>query len=207
MRSAVAVMDETTPMDRTSFVDSLFQCVQHEAGMRSPADSPAHNVAGIDIDHEGDINESHPRRDVGEVLHPEHVYPLVQRVRRAPDLLGDRNHRRPARGMICLVIQQHAHRPCANLRCKLVRRPAHIGSTYSEVGASGKPGAVQSGLFPIHQRDSVSLENLLRSFSSVCIRQIEQRERIPANGRCTNPLRGSGARGELSVTTRTSRLD
>ena len=46
--------------------------------------------------------------------------------------------------MFSLVIQHHAHRPCANLRCKLVRRFAHIGSTYSEVGASGKPGAVQT---------------------------------------------------------------
>ncbi|PHP16561.1 hypothetical protein CG471_27445 [Sphingobium sp. IP1] len=44
------------------------------------------------------------------------------------------------------MIQHHAHRPCANLRCKLVRRFAHIGSTYSEVGASGKPGAVQIAL-------------------------------------------------------------
>ena len=41
------------------------------------------------------------------------------------------------------MIQHHPHSPCTNLRCKLVRRLAHIGSTYSEVGASGKTGAVQ----------------------------------------------------------------
>lgn len=37
----------------------------------------------------------------------------------------------------------HPHRPCTNLGCKLVRRLAHTGSTYSEVRASSKPGAVR----------------------------------------------------------------
>jgi hypothetical protein len=41
------------------------------------------------------------------------------------------------------VIQHHPDRPLADFRCKLVRRLAHIGSVYSRVGASGKPGAVQ----------------------------------------------------------------
>jgi hypothetical protein len=45
--------------------------------------------------------------------------------------------------MIAFVIQHHAYRTGADLRRKLVRRFAHIGSTFSEVGASGKPGAVQ----------------------------------------------------------------
>src|SRR5579859_7224865 len=42
-----------------------------------------------------------------------------------------------------LVIDHHPHRPLADLGCKLVRRLAHTGSTFSGVGASGKPGAVQ----------------------------------------------------------------
>jgi hypothetical protein len=37
----------------------------------------------------------------------------------------------------------HAHRTSADLGCKFVRRFAHIGSTFSEMGASGKSGAVQ----------------------------------------------------------------
>ena len=47
--------------------------------------------------------------------------------------------------MITFVIQYHPYRPGTNLGCKLVRRLAHISSTYSEVGASAKPGAVQNG--------------------------------------------------------------
>ena len=46
--------------------------------------------------------------------------------------------------MITFVIQYHPHCPCPNLWYKLVRRLAHIGSTYSEVEASSKPGAVQT---------------------------------------------------------------
>lgn len=42
-----------------------------------------------------------------------------------------------------LVIQHHPDRSITHLRRKLVRRLAHIGSIYSRVGASGKPGTVQ----------------------------------------------------------------
>ena len=45
--------------------------------------------------------------------------------------------------MILLVIQDHPYRTHADLRRVLVRRLAHTGSTFSGVGASGKPGAVQ----------------------------------------------------------------
>jgi iron complex outermembrane receptor protein len=40
------------------------------------------------------------------------------------------------------VIQHHPDRALAHLRRILVRRLAHKGSTFSGVGASGKPGAV-----------------------------------------------------------------
>jgi hypothetical protein len=40
------------------------------------------------------------------------------------------------------VIGHHPHSALAHLWCKLVRRLAHTGSTFSGVGASGKPGAV-----------------------------------------------------------------
>src|SRR3546814_408499 len=72
------------------------------------------------------------------------LYPLMQRRRRAANLLGNRYHRRPARWIIPLVIQHHPDRSLAYLRRKLVRRFAHSGSFYSRVGASGKPGAVQT---------------------------------------------------------------
>src|SRR5262249_40444531 len=73
LAAAVAVVDEAATMDRASLVDSLLQRVQYEAGMRSPADAPAYDVAGVDVDHEGDIDEARPRRDIGEVRYPEHV--------------------------------------------------------------------------------------------------------------------------------------
>lgn len=49
--------------------------------------------------------------------------------------------------MIPLVIQNHPNRSMAHLRRKLARRLAHIGSIYSRVGPSGKPGGVQ---FAVH---------------------------------------------------------
>lgn len=70
--------------------------------------------------------------------------PLEQSLGNAADLLRDRHDGRPARRMVALVVQHHAHRTGADLRRKLVRRFAHIGSTFSKVGASGKPGAVQT---------------------------------------------------------------
>jgi hypothetical protein len=45
------------------------------------------------------------------------------------------------------VIQNHPHRPGSHLRRELIRCLARHGSTFSTVGASGKPGAVQS----VHQ--------------------------------------------------------
>jgi hypothetical protein len=42
-----------------------------------------------------------------------------------------------------LVIQNQTHSALADLRGKLVRHFAHDGSTFSGVGASGKPGTVQ----------------------------------------------------------------
>src|SRR3984885_2708056 len=38
------------------------------------------------------------------------LHPLMQRLRRAADLGGDRRDRRPARGMLAFVIQNHSHR-------------------------------------------------------------------------------------------------
>jgi len=60
LAAAVAVMDEAAAMDRAPVVDSLFQCVEDEAGVRGPADPPAHDIAGVDVDHEGDIDEPRP---------------------------------------------------------------------------------------------------------------------------------------------------
>ena len=51
------MMDQTVPMNGPSVVDGLLQRIQHKAGVRRPADAPAHNVAGVDVDHEGNVDE------------------------------------------------------------------------------------------------------------------------------------------------------
>src|SRR5271154_2916162 len=68
--------------------------------------------------------------------------PLMQRLRSAADLAGNRDQRCPTRCMLMLMIQNHPHRAGSHLRRELVRCLACHGSTFSRVGASGKPGAV-----------------------------------------------------------------
>ena len=41
-------------------MESLFQSVQDEAGMRRPAHPPADDPAGIGVDDKGDIDEADP---------------------------------------------------------------------------------------------------------------------------------------------------
>ena len=68
------MMHEAGPMGRPSFVQCLFQRVEHEAGMRRAANPPADDPAGIGVDDESHIDEARAGRDVhGEVGDPEHV--------------------------------------------------------------------------------------------------------------------------------------
>src|SRR3984885_11095867 len=83
--------------------------------------------------------------------------PLMQRLRRAADLRGNRSHRRPPRGMILLVLENQPNRKRAHFRRKSVRCLACHRSTFSRLGASGKPGAGQpsreASLQAIHPDD------------------------------------------------------
>jgi hypothetical protein len=63
LAAAVAVMDEATTMNGPPIMDRLFQGIEHEAGVCRSADPPAHDIAGVDIDYEGYINEAGPRRE------------------------------------------------------------------------------------------------------------------------------------------------
>lgn len=69
----------------------------------------------------------------------------MQRLRRTADLGRNLHHHRPARTVIPFLFQHHPHRTFSHLGCILVRCLAHRGSTFLGVGATGKPGAVQSG--------------------------------------------------------------
>ena len=66
-------MDKTIAMDGPSIVKGLLQCVEHEAGVSGSGDAPTNDAAGIGVDHEGDVDEAGPGRDVGEVGDPERV--------------------------------------------------------------------------------------------------------------------------------------
>ena len=68
---------------------------------------------------------------------------LVQCPARAADLGRDRHDRRPSRGMFMFFDEHQLHGSLAHFRGKPVRCLAHDGSTFSGVGAFGKPGAVQ----------------------------------------------------------------
>src|SRR3954468_14640560 len=83
----IAMMDEAAAV-WPAFVDRLFQCIQDEAGMGCPADPPAHDIAGGDVDHEGHVNEADPWRDVSQIRAPQpirrrRVEPTVRLVERA----------------------------------------------------------------------------------------------------------------------------
>jgi hypothetical protein len=51
-------MDEATLAHRFPVMDGLFLCIEHKAGMGRSADTPAHDVARIDVNDEGDISET-----------------------------------------------------------------------------------------------------------------------------------------------------
>ena len=61
-------------MNWPPIMQSLFERVEHEARMRRPAGPPANNPPGIGVDHEGDIDEAAPGRNIGEVREPKPVW-------------------------------------------------------------------------------------------------------------------------------------
>src|SRR3546814_15887304 len=79
---------------------------------------------------------------------------------------SDRHHRRPSRGMISLVVENHPYRGLADFRHKLVRCLAYTGSTFSGVGASDKPGAVQWSVGGVVSSMGMQVEKSLRDRKS-----------------------------------------
>src|SRR5690606_25149603 len=67
------MMNQTAAMDGTAVVDGLLEGVKHEAGMGGATDPPAHDIASVDVDHEGYIGEPSPRRHIGKIGDPEPV--------------------------------------------------------------------------------------------------------------------------------------
>jgi hypothetical protein len=67
------VVNQSHALSGTAIMHSLFQGVENEPRMRRGADAPAYDPAGIGVDDESDVDETSPRRDIGEVRHPQHV--------------------------------------------------------------------------------------------------------------------------------------
>jgi len=67
LRAPIAMMVEAAPMGRPAIVKRLFQGIEDEAGMRSPAGPPTDDPPSIGIDDDCDVDEPRPGRDVGEV--------------------------------------------------------------------------------------------------------------------------------------------
>lgn len=73
LAAAIAVMDQAAAVDGATVMDRLLQGVEYEGGVGRPTDTSAHDVAGVDVDYEGHIDEARPGRDVGEIRDPEPV--------------------------------------------------------------------------------------------------------------------------------------
>jgi hypothetical protein len=73
LRATVTVMDKTAALLWSAIVQSLLQGIEDETGMRRPADSPANDIAGVNVDDERDIDEPAPGRDIGKVRDPQPV--------------------------------------------------------------------------------------------------------------------------------------
>lgn len=63
LAAAVAVVDQAATVDGSPIVDRLLQGIQHETGVRRPAHPPAHDIAGVNVDHEGHVDEPCPGRE------------------------------------------------------------------------------------------------------------------------------------------------
>jgi hypothetical protein len=72
---AVAVMHEVAHRVVTAGVDRLFEGVQHKVGAQRRRHAPADDASPEDVDHEGHVDETLPRRDVRESRHPELIRP------------------------------------------------------------------------------------------------------------------------------------
>src|SRR3984957_9124316 len=75
LTASVAMVHEPAAMDRPPIMQGLLQRVEYEAGVCRARDPPAHDPAGIGIDHKGDVDKAGPGRDIGEVGEPENIRP------------------------------------------------------------------------------------------------------------------------------------
>ena len=75
LHAAIGVMDEAAAGDGFAIMNSLFQSIQNETGMRCPAHPPTDDFTGVSIDDEGDIDEVLPGCHKCKIGDPQHIRP------------------------------------------------------------------------------------------------------------------------------------
>src|SRR3546814_16000578 len=96
--------------------------------------------------------------------------------------------------MISLVVENHPYRGLADFRHKLVRCLAYTGSTFSGVGASDKPGAVQWSVGGVVSSMGMQVEKSLRAHTSWPPRKTAG---VLADGVAAAPSRAIGHRSAV----------
>ena len=89
------MVDEAAAKDRPPIVQGLLQSIAREASMLRARSAPADDLEGACIDHEGDVDEFGPGRDIGEVGQPQNIRPgrlrlsvdMIERTRRDLSLI------------------------------------------------------------------------------------------------------------------------
>ena len=91
-------------------------------------------------------------------------YPVLLRLRRTSNLRGNRTNRKRARTMRAQIVEKNPQGALAHFRGKFVHCLVHDALSFSRVGASGKPRAVQTTSF---DRFKVPLRHFLKILTAV----------------------------------------
>lgn len=70
MGALVGVVHKAAAMSGGSIMQSLLQSIEDEARVCRPAHSPADDAASEGVNHQGDVDEALPGRDIGEIRSP-----------------------------------------------------------------------------------------------------------------------------------------
>lgn len=75
LRSTIGMMDQRS-LGRPSFVQGLFQGIEHEIGVGGARDTPADDATRVDVDDKGDVDKALPSRNVRVMAHSQLIRPL-----------------------------------------------------------------------------------------------------------------------------------
>lgn len=164
LAAAIRVMNKTTSDARPSIVQGLLKSIEHKARMCRPADPPADYAAGEHIDHEGNVDEPGPGRDVGEIADPEPVrcrglevaVHMVERARRCLVAVG-----RSMRLAADNALQPHGlHQAPDGATCHVKAFPLHlvpdlVGAIDDPSASAPAPGQI-TGIALQRMRDAVA---------------------------------------------------